>query len=138
MVPTLTCGLVRENTSLAIVPPQVQLLYTPNRNSGRRVVTRPQELLLGVEPRTSSLPMKCSTTELKQRLSCLFGLCPLLPPVSPFSIAVGAHDITLGDLVQDDLLRCSSLRQSAQTQSLRRALPMVEIHDIIRILHSTI
>ena len=35
MVPTLTCGLVREKTSLAIVPPQVQSKW-PQMSSGIR------------------------------------------------------------------------------------------------------
>src|SRR5436190_18585036 len=69
IVPTLTCGLVRANRSLAIVPPRFQ------RHTCRAKLARSKgwcksvcrELLLGVEPRTSSLPRTRSTTELKQQ-----------------------------------------------------------------------
>jgi hypothetical protein len=36
MVPTLTCGLVRENTSLAIVPPQIHYFVTPRIGFGAK------------------------------------------------------------------------------------------------------
>src|SRR5437016_4023489 len=73
MVPTFTCGLVRSKTPLAIVPPHAVEQHSgpeprkPDQGVVKRFVT---ELLLGLEPRTSSLPMKCSTTELQQRFSC--------------------------------------------------------------------
>src|SRR5436309_13510006 len=68
IVPTLTCGLVRWKTSFAI------LISALQNNGPRRIwagrcdhsVHATTELLLGVEPRTSSLPRTRSTTELKQ------------------------------------------------------------------------
>src|SRR6516162_5183217 len=67
MVPTLTCGFVRVKTSLAIAPPQFQSKQ-PGIKSGRAGENRRKtvELLLGIEPRTSSLPRTRSTAELQQ------------------------------------------------------------------------
>src|ERR1700730_10667574 len=70
MVPTLTCGLVRAKTSLAIVPPLFQSDAPAASRAGGKVVTVPAsslKLLLGLEPRTSSLPRTRSTTELQQQ-----------------------------------------------------------------------
>src|SRR5579883_2823853 len=68
MVPTLTCGFVRVKTSLAIAPPQFQAAA---RSQVRACRVKPLgqktvELLLGLEPRTSSLPRTRSTAELQQ------------------------------------------------------------------------
>ncbi len=73
MVPTLTCGLVREKTSLAIVPPLGFKARAPEavREPGDNV-RQTKELLLGVEPKTSTLPMWCSTIELQQPKSLLY------------------------------------------------------------------
>src|SRR5262249_31740411 len=90
IVPTLTWGLVRWKTSLAIcvVPsgedaagrrPAVGSVVRWRlrvhaerraRRGGRVGVGKERcemELLMGLEPMTSSLPRKCSTTELQQR-----------------------------------------------------------------------
>src|SRR5262245_30127136 len=66
IVPTLTWGLVRVKTSLAIVPPQKQNPASPEagpweKRSCYRVQTNRRKLLLGFEPRTSSLPRTRST-----------------------------------------------------------------------------
>src|SRR5688572_6407807 len=111
IVPTLTWGLVRWKTSLAIVVPSKCCRGGPASRAvvrvacwvhaeqraprgwrerrapgarrerspparggrlfwgriGRRSEGRWMELLLGIEPKTSSLPRKCSTAELQQR-----------------------------------------------------------------------
>src|SRR5581483_1625786 len=70
MVPTLTCGLFRVNTSLAIVPPlQNVALRTRMLGEIKKRGPVPKKLLLGIEPRTSSLPRTRSTPELQQRTS---------------------------------------------------------------------
>src|SRR5437763_17143077 len=82
MVPTLTCGLVRAKTSLAIAPPL--FLRSVHRRlgpawisvvdvspTGIRYSLRPQSCCWDLNPETSSLPMKCSTIELQQHLHCL-------------------------------------------------------------------
>src|SRR5947207_3647714 len=54
IVPTLTCGLVRAKTSLAIVPPQVHCEQpdVSARTTGVRVIHKDiRELLLGLEPK---------------------------------------------------------------------------------------
>src|SRR5262245_62593533 len=71
IVPTLTCGFVRWKTSLAIVPPRAHLaahlVAVPRRDRVGDIGWRlSRELLVGVEPTTSSLPRTRSTTELQQ------------------------------------------------------------------------
>src|SRR5579871_4148264 len=107
MVPTLTCGLVLWKTSLAIAPPLFHC-KRPIRGSGTNqggTVHEPGELLLGVEPRTSSLPRTRSTTELQQRVilslydfdndSFLLPQPGLLAALRPLAVAVGTHHIAL-------------------------------------------
>jgi hypothetical protein len=80
----LTCGLVLWKISFAIAPPQGHVI-SPCRGCVARLGTvveqgrgSREELLVGVEPTTSSLPRTRSTTELCQQPALLR---PLAAPI---------------------------------------------------------
>ncbi len=108
------------------------------------------ELLLGIGPRTSTLPMWRSTTELQQRSLNLFcpGVArvgygdteapclldfPLLPLVSAFAVAIRTNHIALGYFGnQARLADCPVVAHPPNAEELFLAFAMIKLHHVKR------
>src|SRR5262245_53217082 len=83
--------------------------------------------------------MKCSTPELQQRVTFLVRLAALPPPPErPNPVTISTHKVALGDLSQQDVFRRALFDQYVQVGELDFTGPVVEIQDVMGILHSAV